>query len=183
MPGPFGALKNKVRTDRGPYGGYGRHMPRFRPTARLIVLDPADRVLLFSAEDARGRIWFTPGGGVHGGESLEEAAARELAEETGHVASAVGPVVATRAGLWTAADGQAYFGADAFFLVRVREPSVDTSAQEPLERSVITGYRWWTVGEIRVSEELVFPVGLDTLIGRLLRDGAPDRPVRLAWDA
>ena len=26
-------------------------MPRFRPTARLIVLDPAGRILLFSAVD------------------------------------------------------------------------------------------------------------------------------------
>jgi 8-oxo-dGTP pyrophosphatase MutT (NUDIX family) len=164
-------------------------MPRFRPTARLLVLDPADRVLLFSAQDPRGRLWFTPGGGVHRGESLEAAAARELAEETGHIASDVGPVVATRAGLWTAADGQAYFGADAFFLVRVREPAVDTSRQEPLERSYITGYRWWTAGEIRVSEERFFPVELGMLLDRLIRDGAPvprsrgARPVRLAWDA
>ena len=42
-------------------------MPRFRPTARLLVLDPADRVLLFSAVDSRGQVWFTPGGGVHPG--------------------------------------------------------------------------------------------------------------------
>jgi 8-oxo-dGTP pyrophosphatase MutT (NUDIX family) len=119
---------------------------------------------------------------VHDGESLEEAAARELAEETGHVTSEVGPVVATRAGLWSTTDGQPYFGADAFFMVRVREPSVDTSGQEPLERSFITGHRWWTVEEIRSSAELVSPVGLDTLLVRLLRNGAPDRPVRLVWD-
>jgi hypothetical protein len=62
---------------------------------------------------------------------------------------------------------------------------VDTSAQEPLERSYITGYRWWTSAEIRVSRERVFPAGLDTLLDRLLRDGGPvpgSRPVRLAWD-
>ena len=39
-------------------------MPRFRPTARLIPLDPAGRILLFSATDPRGQVWFTPGGGV-----------------------------------------------------------------------------------------------------------------------
>ena len=62
-------------------------MPRFRPTARLILLDPAGRILLFSATDPRGQVWFTPGGGVHRGESLDAAAVRELAEETGHVRS------------------------------------------------------------------------------------------------
>ena len=74
-------------------------MPRFRPTARLIVLDPDRRVLLFSAVDPRGTVWFTPGGGVRRGESLEAAAVRELAEETGHLRSEaeIGPLVATRA--------------------------------------------------------------------------------------
>jgi len=162
-------------------------MLRFRPTARLLVLDPDDRVLLFSAQDPRGRLWFTPGGGMHDRESPEAAAARELAEETGHVRTEadMGPVVATRAGLWTATDGQAYFGADAFFLVRVREPSVDTSRQEPLERSYITGHRWWTTAQIRAGGERVFPAGLDRLLDRLIRDGTPvpgSRPVRLAWD-
>ena len=81
-------------------------MPRFRPTARLILLDPADRVLLFSAEDPRSRVWFTPGGGVHRGESLEAAAVRELAEETGHVRAEadIGPLVATCSGLWAASE-------------------------------------------------------------------------------
>ena len=81
-------------------------MPRFRPTARLLVLDPADRVLLFSATDPRGQVWFTPGGGVHRGESLEAAAVRELAEETGHVRAEadIGPLVATCSGLRATGD-------------------------------------------------------------------------------
>ena len=158
-------------------------MPTFRPTARLLVLDPAGRILLFSAVDRRGRVWFTPGGGVHRGENLEAAAARELAEETGHLRAEaeIGPLVATCAGLWATEDGFTFFGADVFFLVRVAEPRVDTGGQEALERSIITGHRWWTTGELRVTGDTIVPAGLCDLVDRLVSDGAPPAPVRLAW--
>ena len=66
-----------------------RAMPRtLRPAARILLVDGAGRVLLFrfTPEDGRAPFWCTPGGAVDPGESYEEAARRELYEETGIIA-------------------------------------------------------------------------------------------------
>jgi ADP-ribose pyrophosphatase YjhB (NUDIX family) len=157
--------------------------PRFRPTARLLVLDPDGRILLFSAADPRRQVWFTPGGGVHRGETVEAAAVRELAEETGHVRAEaeLGPQVATCAGRWTTESGLLFFGVDAFFCVRVDEATLNTDGQEALERSVITGHRWWTTADLRATKDRIVPTGLGELAESLLTDRLPAAPVRLPW--
>ena len=141
--------------------------------------------MLFSSPDEAGKTWwFTPGGGVHRGETLPAAAVRELAEETGYVCAEadLGPVVATCAGVWDEPyQGRRYFAADSFFLVRVADQTISTDGQEELERSIITGHRWWTVEELRQADGAVFPVGLADLVGTLLRDGVPAHPAQLGW--
>ncbi len=68
-----------------------------RSAARVLLIDPADRVLLLSGTDPEisSHWWHTPGGGVEPGESPRSTAARELAEETGIALSAdelLGPI-------------------------------------------------------------------------------------------
>ena len=157
--------------------------PVLRPTARILLADPEDRVLLFSASDAgRGRWWFTPGGGLQRGETIAAGAVRELFEETGFSFSEtdLGPVVATSVSRWVSAEsGKTYLGAHSYFFLRVSHTRLDDAHQEEYERTFITGHRWWTVAELDAATELIWPPGLAGLLGRLLRGDIPSPPARL----
>jgi 8-oxo-dGTP pyrophosphatase MutT (NUDIX family) len=66
----------------------------FRATSRVLLFDRDDRTLLFlqyGKSRAVAPRWITPGGGVDPGEDHDQAAVRELREETGLVLEDVGP--------------------------------------------------------------------------------------------
>ncbi|MER5325894.1 NUDIX domain-containing protein [Streptosporangium roseum] len=95
-----------------------------RSSARVLLVDHVDRLLLYrglllQVEDPF-YAWFTPGGAVDPGETPQQAAARELREELGHVVApeALGPVVATSSGTWSMR-GEVFSGHDSYFMLRV----------------------------------------------------------------
>jgi 8-oxo-dGTP pyrophosphatase MutT (NUDIX family) len=159
--------------------------PVRRDTARVILAGPGGRVLLFRhllREPWSREGWLPPGGTIEPGESAARAAARELAEETGHLltATGIGAAVAVDSGRWQAR-GTVFASSNWYFFARAAAFQIDLSGQDEDERRELLDYRWWTAGELESTSDLVFPAGLAGLVPRLLTGELPDEPVRLPW--
>ena len=153
--------------------------PYARRSARVILADNADRLLLFESDG----FWFTPGGGIEPGETIEQAATRELWEETGLLIppDRLGPVVAETSGYADLGFAEGLFH-DLFYFQRAPGGfCVDISGWQPDETSTMSGHRWWTVAEVEAAPKIVFPFELAPLARDLLAGRLPSRPIQLPW--
>jgi 8-oxo-dGTP pyrophosphatase MutT (NUDIX family) len=148
-----------------------------RRADRVLLVDASRCVLMLRGCDpARPdhRYWFTVGGGLDAGETPAQGAARELFEETGlRVApEAVGQPVFHEVtefpfdGLW-------YRQEQDFFLLRVDSWAVDCTGFNEIEQATVDAYRWWSVDELRATDELYYPSFLPELLSDLSRGEIP----------
>lgn len=145
-----------------------------RTSARVVLLDEGGAVLLLRGSDPAlagqdaPKWWITVGGEVQQGERLAEAAARELAEETGlRVAPAdmVGPV--WRRDQVFEFNGSLIDSEEFYFVHRTHRFEPSRLGHTDLERSYIHGHRWCHATDIAAlvaAGETVYPMQLSALL-------------------
>lgn len=146
---------------------------RTRQSSRLIILSPEKNVLLFNFRHKNDALsgmcyWATPGGGLEKNESFEQAALRELQEETGLKRDAVGAVVASRTFPMQLPDGETVLAEEHFFIIHAEKSDIDYFGWSENEKRVIKSHYWWSLEELKDTNETIFPH--DLIIDILCRD-------------
>ena len=125
--------------------------PISRPAARVVLIDAKDRCLLFRWKPPN--VWITLGGGLEASATYEQAALRELWEETGLTGVELGPWVWSRTTVfkWR---GVLYEAHEQFYLIRVQEHTVSLDGLDSVEVEEMTEYKWWSTEEILAAKDV-----------------------------
>jgi 8-oxo-dGTP pyrophosphatase MutT (NUDIX family) len=136
-----------------------------RRSARVMVFDPAGRVLLIRCAvmraDGEFVFWLTPGGEIEAGETPLEAARRELREELGLEVEVVGPVYEEATQFEH--QGEMRDNLDFVFTARCAADAPVLRGVTADEIEIMKEIRWWTAEEVEASlarGERIFPVDL-----------------------
>jgi 8-oxo-dGTP pyrophosphatase MutT (NUDIX family) len=139
----------------------------------MFLLDEQDRVLLIHERvdlHRQDSHWIAPGGGLEDGETLTEAAVREVYEETGlriELPAAAEPVFVERE-LFSFA-GQHIDQTNHYFLARASaDTPVQPIAPSEYEAVVVLGSRWWPLDELDAAPVARVPLDMVGVIRRAL---------------
>lgn len=156
--------------------------PALRVGARVLLLNPADEVLLIHARDPDnpGRHWWElPGGGQDPGEKLEDTARREIAEETGLVLDEIGRRLWTRESRFTYR-GRDHHRLDHVYLARTEHDAPQVALRYTAnERAGLIERRWWSAAAVSTCHDRLLPAELPDLLQVLLDDRFPLVPLAL----
>ena len=135
-----------------------------RVCAKAIVTDGAARVALVRYGDPPLSHWALPGGRIEDGETDEETLRRELEEEIGVVEALIESCSWIRSCRFQA-QGRTVHQLERTHIVRIGANDLSPFLTPGAIDEGITDVRWWSLEELRGTEETVYPTDLAALIG------------------
>jgi 8-oxo-dGTP pyrophosphatase MutT (NUDIX family) len=160
-----------------------------RSSVKVLLLNDKDELLLICADDPKtttvdgeyhGKFWFPIGGEIEKGESIQEAAFREIYEESGIEKKDVelGPVV------WYGEFDLVLGGVkthlkQTFIVARTKKRKVAFTKLDQWERKVIKEVKWFSLREIETSDEIIYPVLLKKYLPDIIFKKYPKKPIEI----
>jgi 8-oxo-dGTP pyrophosphatase MutT (NUDIX family) len=166
-----------------------------RNSVKILLMNENKEILLMCADDPtttskdgkyHGRFWFPIGGKIEEGESVQEAALREIFEETGIIKDNIelGPIV------WfgefdLVLSGKLQHLKEQFIVGRLRPGTGEAQTTISLnnltdeERAVVKHVSWFSLDKIKHSTDVIFPVVLPDYLPDILAGKYPAQPLEI----
>ena len=127
-----------------------------------------------------GKFWFLTGGGINPGESFQEAALRELFEETGISKEEVelGPIVWFGEFDLIIADTLTHLK-QTFIVMRTKKKKVSFAKLDEREKKVLDKLSWFSLDKIENSNEIIYPVVLAKYLPDIIAKKYPKKPMMI----
>jgi 8-oxo-dGTP pyrophosphatase MutT (NUDIX family) len=156
---------------------------------KVLLLNEQNELLLLCADDPtttsaegkyHGSFWFPVGGQIEKGESLEEAALREIYEETGIKKEEVslGSVVWHGSfdlklnGILTHLD-------QTFIVAKTKKKEIFLQQPTEWEKNTIKKLDWFSLSRIKKGREIIYPVVLGEYLPDILAGKYPPSPLEI----